>query len=137
MCFLRISQIRLEILKSFYEMLGSERQQEFYAETENTSESLPVGSNRLFTAEVEVPQMQNDDLAEADQSQLEIELEEQEGAVGGILEDEVGSTQVGGCVNCKYLILKLDESCNVPLTLYLLCLLFILDCHGQRRGFYY
>lgn len=110
--YLRISQIRLELLKSFYEMLGSEKQSASYIEAEVDLETLP---NRIFVPEVEVPQMQNDDLAEADQSHLEMELElEQEGAVGGIL--EVGNAQVM-CM-CKYLILKLVESCNATLTIF-------------------
>lgn len=61
-------------------MLGSEKQSASYMEAEVEIETL------RFVPEVEVPQMQNDDLAEADQSHLEMELEEQEGAVGGILE---------------------------------------------------
>lgn len=96
--FFRISQIRLEILKSFYEILGSEKQQDSFVETEA---EIETGNNRLFLAEIEVPEMQNDDLAEADQSHLEVELDEQEGAVGGILD---GNVQVM-CHICKCLIL--------------------------------
>lgn len=62
--------------------MGAEKQQEVEVE------------NQLFMPEVQMPQMQNDDLAEADQSHLEMELEEQEGAVGGILEERVGNAQV-------------------------------------------
>lgn len=113
---IRISQIRLELLKSFYEMLGSEKQrQTSYVETEVEIETLN-SNNRSFMAELEVPQMENDDLAEADQSQIEMELEEQEGAVGGILEDRTGNAQV----MCKYLILNLTESCNATLTIFII-----------------
>lgn len=85
--------MRLDILKLFYEILGAEKQQDSYVEQEIEIETM--GNNRLFMTEVEVPpQIQNDDLAEADQSHLEIELDEQEGAVGGILEEIVGNAQV-------------------------------------------
>lgn len=102
----------MEILKAFYGLLGSEKQSEVEVETMNAS--IPTGNNRIFMAEVEV---QNDDLVEADRSHLEVELEDQEGAVGGILE---GSAQVMChiCI-CKYLNLNSVESCNVTLTIFI------------------
>lgn len=77
----RISQIRLEILKAFYEILGSGKQTDAEVETEAQGQD--------FLREIEM--QQNDDLVEADRSHLEMELEEQEGAVGGILEERGGS----------------------------------------------
>lgn len=89
-------------------MLGSEKQESYVKsdiEIEPLSSStVPVGNNRTFMGEIELPQMQNDDLAEADQSQLEMELEEQEGAVGGILEERVGSTQVMYRESLKFIL---------------------------------
>lgn len=38
-----------------------------------------------FVEESNTPQMQNGDLAEADQSHLEVQEEEEEGAVGGVM----------------------------------------------------
>lgn len=83
----RISKVRLEILKSICEILGPEKQ-----EQQISNDIIIVASNAESTGEYligigesETPQMQNDDLTEADQRQLETEPEEQEGAVGGIV----------------------------------------------------
>lgn len=116
--FCRIGDVRLQVLRALCDLFhNTASSSDFLREvTENSSEVkndlanistqcdiLPeLAANVVFVEESIAPQMHNEDLAEADQSHLEV-VDDEEGAVGGIilnvLAERSGSRNAGQVSN--------------------------------------
>lgn len=90
---------------------GSEAKTELTTHDLQCNEALPeLGENAIFTEDsaANLPEIHNEDLAEADQSHLEV-ADDEEGAVGGIilnvLAERTGSRNAGQVsINAQWMI---------------------------------